>query len=150
MLVDPQMQRHATLPDGHAVVEVALVAPWIFFLFVATLDFGFYAYWLMAITNASRTAALAAAKNGASQALACNEVLNEMRGVLGWQAASVACNAPPLTVAVSALDDSTTPLSADASPSVLVSVTWQTTPLIPVPGIVQQFTIRRDAEMRRE
>ena len=137
---------------GHAVVEVALIAPWIFFLFIATLDFGFYIYWLMAVTNASRTAALHASINGVSQATACNEVLNEMRGVLGWEAANAAatCNAPPLTVTVTPLDSTTTPLSADASSSVVVSVQWETVPMIWVPGIDNQFTIRRDSEMRRQ
>lgn len=137
---------------GHAVMEFALVAPWIFFVFIGVLDFGFYAYWLMSVTNASRTAALVASLNGASQGVACNEVLNEMRGVLGWKAADTAgsCNGAPLTVTVTPLDNASNPLSADGSASILVSVTWQTEPLLPVPGILQQFTIRRDAEMRRQ
>ena len=133
-------------------MEVALIAPWIFFLFVATLDFGFYAYWLMAVTNASRSAALEASRSGISQSAACNRVINEMRGVLGWQVAdaSGACASPPLTVTVAMLDDTTTPTSADLNRSVLASVTWETVPVIPVPGIVNQFTIRRDTEMRMQ
>lgn len=142
--------RRTTRSRGHAVLEFALVAPWIFFVFVAVLDFGFYAYWLMAVTNASRTAAHVTSENGSSQSIACNEVLNEMRGVLGWSDAPAGCNASPLVVTVRNLNDSTTPASADGSQSVVVSVTWDTTPLIPVPGIAQQFTIRRDAEMRRK
>jgi len=143
-------RRRTARSHGHAVMEFALMAPWIFFVFVGVLDFGFYAYWLMAVTNASRTAAHVASENGSSQAIACNEVRNELRGVLGWSNAPAGCNASPLVVTVTDLDDSTTPASADGSQSVLVSVTWDTTPLIPVPGIAQQFTIRRDAEMRRK
>lgn len=141
--------KRASKRRGHAVMEFALVAPWIFFAFVGVIDFGFYAYWLMTVTNASRTAAHVASELGSAQAQACNEVLNEMRGVIGWAGASTTCDASPLIVTVTPLDETTTPASADASQSVLVSVTWETTPLIPVPGILQGFTIRRDAEMRR-
>lgn len=150
MLRLPSIRRSAPSRKGHAVMEFALIAPWIFFVFVGVIDFGFYAYWLMAVTNASRVAAHLAAENGSSQSIACNEVRNELRGVLGWTSAPAACNASPLIVTVTELDSTTTPQSADASPSVLVSVTWDATPLIPVPGIAQTFTIRRDAEMRRK
>lgn len=39
---------------GHAVIEVALLSPWIFFLFVGTLDMGFYTHALIATQNAAR------------------------------------------------------------------------------------------------
>jgi Flp pilus assembly protein TadG len=131
-------------------MEVALIAPWIFFVFVATLDFGFYSYWMQAVANASRAAALSASSNGLNQTAACKQVLNEMRGVMGWDAANTAgsCAAAPLTVTLTELDSTTTPTSADGNSSVLVTVIWQTSPLIPVPGIVNQFTLQRDTEMR--
>ena len=43
---------------GNAVIEVALMAPWIFFLFVGVLDFGFYAYSFISVENAARAAVL--------------------------------------------------------------------------------------------
>jgi Flp pilus assembly protein TadG len=132
---------------GHAVTEVALLSPWLFFLFVATLDFGFYSYWLVAATNAARTAALSAAKNGLDAAVACNQVRNELRGVLGYETATN-CNGAPLTVTVEALDDATSIISADTRDSIKVAVMYETKPLIPVPGIVDKFTIRREVEMR--
>ena len=106
----------------------------------------------MASANASRAAAVSAQRNGISQTAACNQVLNEMRGVMGWSVANTAgsCAASPLIVTVTPLDGTTTPTSADGKPSVLVSVTWTTVPLIPVPGIVNQFTLQRDTEMRRQ
>ena len=153
---------------GHAVMEVALIAPWIFFLFVATLDFGFYSYWIQAVANASRAAAVAAhdgvpdpanyANNSDPDAfsnaldqrreIACRQVQNELRGVMGFDAVSGFCTAAPLTVNLQRLDSTTSPVSADGNPSVLVTVTWQTAPLIPVPGILNQFTLRRDTELR--
>ena len=40
--------------SGNSVVEVALMAPWIFFLFVGVFDFGFYAYAGICMENAAR------------------------------------------------------------------------------------------------
>jgi Flp pilus assembly protein TadG len=132
-------------------MEFALVAPWIFFVFVGVLDFGFYAYWLMAVTNASRSAALATYQNGPSQPIACRQAINELRGVLGWQDVDgSACGSAPLTVTVRELTDSSTPPSADGARSFVVSVVWESKPLIPVPGIANQITIRRDTEVRAQ
>ncbi len=39
---------------GGSLVEVALLAPWIFFLFVGIFDFGFYAYAAICTQNAAR------------------------------------------------------------------------------------------------
>ncbi len=143
---------------GHAVMEVALIAPWIFFVFVATLNFGFYSYWMQAVANASRSAALAAQRRGVNAAEACTHVQNEMRGVLGFDGVTLGdCTSAtsPIKVCVVALGSApvpacgvTWPVSADTKDSVLVSVTWETAPLIPVPGIVTDLTLRQDTEMR--
>src|SRR6476646_3701085 len=44
--------------SGHAVVETALMAPWLFLFFIAIFDFGFYAYAGIVTANAARVAAL--------------------------------------------------------------------------------------------
>ena len=43
--------------SGSSIVEVALLSPWIFFLFVGIFDFGFYAYAAICTQNAARAAA---------------------------------------------------------------------------------------------
>ena len=42
--------------SGSAMVEVALLAPWIFFLFVGVFDMGFYSYMAICVENAARAA----------------------------------------------------------------------------------------------
>ena len=51
-----------TRERGHAVVEIALMAPRIFFLFVGIYDVGVYSYAAICTQNAARAAALAAAQ----------------------------------------------------------------------------------------
>lgn len=70
------------------------MVPWILFLFVGILDFGFYAYAAIATENAARAAAIQIAdnqytfssSNGApntaiAQTIACRAALQEMRGL---------------------------------------------------------------------
>jgi hypothetical protein len=47
---------HKRRDRGHAVVEISLLAPWILFLFVGTLDLGFYSYALICTQKAARVA----------------------------------------------------------------------------------------------
>src|SRR5438128_767679 len=53
----PEVRHRRRRQDGHAVIEIALLAPWIFFLFAGTLDMGFYLSALIATQNAARVAA---------------------------------------------------------------------------------------------
>src|SRR5947207_14797502 len=54
----PRFNRGPWKERGHAVIEVSLMAPWIFFLFMGTLDFGFYSYAIIATQNAARVAVM--------------------------------------------------------------------------------------------
>ena len=63
------------------MIEVTLMAPWIFFLFVGVLDFGFYAYAFISTENAARAAVLLTSKSqiaATDQVDACAIVLSEM------------------------------------------------------------------------
>jgi Flp pilus assembly protein TadG len=42
---------------GHAMLEAALLLPWVLFLFVGAFDLGFYNYALISTQNAARVAA---------------------------------------------------------------------------------------------
>jgi Flp pilus assembly protein TadG len=129
---------------GHAVVEAALLSPWLLLLFAAVFDFGFYAYSLIAVQNAARVAALATASSPAARtvSVACPYVLQELQRMPNASALPAGCNAPPLTVSVTAFTD------AEGKAASRVTVTYQTVQLIPLPWLPGRLTINRSAEMR--
>jgi Flp pilus assembly protein TadG len=140
---------------GNAVVEVALMLPWILFLFVGIFDFGFYSYSAIATQNAARAVALAAATANSTDT-DCNVALGELHGLLGLPAV---CTALPLTVTTTTLTSATTPKCADCdaticpSPcvakSILATVTYRTVQFAPIPGVLAgQVTLTRTAEVR--
>jgi Flp pilus assembly protein TadG len=134
---------------GNAIVETALMMPWIFFLFLLIVDFGFYGYAAIVTQNAARVAALATARYDSvagNQTYACLYAKPEMRFLPNYtQFSSGTCSALPLTITatrVTAADDATKFASR-------VSVTYQTVPMIPIPGLMTgQLTITRTAEVR--
>ncbi len=140
--------------SGHAVIELSLMMPWLFFLFVGALDFGFYSYSLIAVQNAARVAAL---KTGAvydnyTQALSnpsvvesrvCLEVRDELLKMPNFASLPANCSGFPLAVSVQAFQD------ASGKPALRVSVGYDTVPLIPIPGLVRkQLRITRVANVR--
>ena len=175
---------------GSAMVEVALMAPWIFFLFVGVFDFGFYAYSMIALENAARSAAIQTAAgdsslliSGTSNPVACVAAWNELSALANVYSATAPtdCTGLPSTITVvtetlcgstahatipvcpngsatspscSDCDGTTwtgkTPgVAVTSAASSRVTVTYQTVPLIPIPGILPgQLTITRIAEAR--
>ena len=127
------------------------MAPWILFLMMGVFDFGFYAYAAIATANAARVAALYTSSSPGAAAHtqgACDLVKQEMSSMLNFNQISADCSALPLRVTAIALDATTTPASADGQPSSRVSVTYQTIPLFPIPGLMGQWTLTRAVEMR--
>jgi Flp pilus assembly protein TadG len=146
---------------GSAVVEAALMMPWLAFLFVGVLDFGFYSYAAICTQNAARAAAMLTSHDTKSQtaALACQAALGELQILPNMSGVST-CTALPTIVAIKKLcaSGSADP-TCNGSPcadcdqdrfaqSVQVSVTYQTIPLVPIPGLTGQVTLTRIAEMR--
>jgi Flp pilus assembly protein TadG len=130
--------------SGHAVLEVALLAPWIFFLFVGALDVGFYAHALVATQNAARTAAEYTSKgtNTASAAdVACSYALYELKAMSNVRSLSN-CNSAPLIVTATAVT------GVDGAPASSVSVTYQSNLMIPIPGLMRQLAVTRTVQMR--
>ena len=151
---------------GGAIVEVALMAPWIFFLFVGVFDFGFYAYGIICTQNAARAAATQTAMSAGSQSdtIACDAAWNEMRGLPNVALISKNCGALPVKVTRKTLcSDSTkvrpstivcdttdvsgkqNAICADCgaitdptlrAASSQVAVQYQSIPLVPIPGIL--------------
>jgi Flp pilus assembly protein TadG len=130
-------------------VEVALLAPWIFFLFVGVLNFGFYAYALISIENAARAAATYTASNPVladNTDSACRYALAELSGLPNTRTLT-SCNALP--VQVTAEKGQCPSLDADSLCST-VSVTYQTIRMIPIPGLAGQMTITRFVQLRAD
>ncbi|MBK5294215.1 MAG: pilus assembly protein [Acidobacteriia bacterium] len=140
---------------GHAVIEVALMAPWIFFLFMGVFDFGFYAYAMVSVTNAARSAALYTSSGGAGSGLAlkanfaCVYVLEELRMMpnVGSSTSCVCsgtnCTAGPISL------DTTAPNGPDGAPAAQVSVTYTSPQLFPIPGMTGLLTLTRTAVMKQ-
>jgi len=128
-------------------MEMALLAPWVVFLFIGAFDWGFYAYSLISIENATRTAAgYIAAQNDTTQittANACSAVLPELSSLPNIGTAMTTCTSAPLIVSASQIT------SVDGQPAVQVNLTYTTPQLIPIPGLLAgQFTITRVVKMR--
>lgn len=126
------------------------MAPWIFFLFVGVLDFGFYSYAVISVENAARVAALRIAMDpdsAADAALARRYVCAEMAHMpnSSYNPSGSTCNATYIQVTTAAQPFA----GVDGLPAVEVAVTYTTIPLIPIPGLVQnQLTITRVVQTR--
>jgi hypothetical protein len=136
---------HKKRERGNAVIEVTFLAPWLFFLFVGVLDLGFYYYAAIATENAARIAAQYGATSPASasdNAGACNFALQEVLSLPRINS-SMNCQSLPFVVSV-------TPVTGpDGTPAASASVTYQSMPMIPIPGLLQgTMTLTRTAEMK--
>jgi Flp pilus assembly protein TadG len=131
---------------GGAMLELALLAPWIFFLFAGALDCGYYAYALISVESAARVAALYAstsASTATDTSTACTYALQQLRGLPNVGAAITSCSANPVTVNAQVQNGS------DGTAAALVSVTYQSLPLVPIPGLLQgSFAWTRSVKMR--
>ncbi len=140
----PKFKHGRWREHGHAVIEVSLMAPWIFFLFVGTLDLGFYSYAVIATQNAARVATMQTSANPTSatdNTLACNFALSELN-VLPNTRTLTTCGALPVIV------NATTFVDADGATAARVDVTYQTINMIPIPGLTGRLQITRNAQMR--
>lgn len=136
---------------GGAVVEVALLMPWIVFLFVGILDAGFYSYAMVVTENAARVSAMQSSISRAASTdslSACVIALQEMSslpnatGLTTCSSGSVSA-ASPISVVASSVDHGGGDVAAR------VTVMYLTVPLIPIPGILSgQMTVTRSAEVR--
>jgi hypothetical protein len=130
---------------GSSVIEASLLAPWMLFLLVGVLDLGFYSYAAIATENAARIAAQYSAASSATagdSAGACTYALQEANSLPGITS-GMNCQSLPFVVTV-------TPVAGpDGTPASIASVTYQTIPMIPIPGLLQgTLTLTRTAEMK--
>ncbi len=151
---------------GSAIVEAALMAPWIFLLFIGILDSGFYFHAAMATQNAARAVAIQTAGGAATNA--CQAAKNEM-GILTNVVNMGACaasqggvsNTAPIWVCTGILTNTSASvcgqpaaICADcglnsSATSIEAVVTYLSVPLVPIPGILPvQLQLTRIAEAR--
>lgn len=139
-----QSRRRRCLKSGHAVIELTLLTPWIFFLFMGAFDMGMFSYALISAQNAARAGATYTSRHSSTaddSAGACYYALQELKGLSNVRNLSK-CDAAPLHVTASAIN------GADGTPASEVSVKYQTDKLIPIPGLSGQFTFTRTVKMK--
>ncbi len=129
---------------GASIIELVLIAPWMFMLFIGALDWGFYASALISVQAAARSAALYTSGGtsvAADSTTACTIVLNEIQKLPNIGTSTTTCGTNPVVTASSI----TGPDGAAASK---VSVQYQSISLIPLPWLAKQFTVTRNVTMR--
>lgn len=131
---------------GHSMVEMALLLPWYFFIFVGAFDWGYYAYALISVQSAARVAALYTSSQpglaGSSKA-ACTYALEELRRAPAVAANLATCAAEPVVVTAQQVE------GPDGEAASRVTVSYRTPQLIPIPGLLPgRVTITRTVEMR--
>lgn len=149
------MQYRERRKSGHAVIEVALMSPWILLLFLAIFDFGYFMYAGTSVANAARAAALEMAQQDSTrndQVLACSVAKEELKSLpnIGPGFAGT-CNASPLVVTITnnhpALDDAADGTTGDDY-GARVRVTYTSIQLFPLPWMMGRMTLSRQADVR--
>lgn len=146
------------------MVEAALMMPWIAFLFVGVLDFGFYAYAAICTQNAARAVAMSQATGGLADV--CTVARGEMQDLSNMNGVTTCATYPataaPLSVCVATITSTgAVPSNCSAATScadcaldatatsIQATVEYQTPPLVPIPGVLMgQMTLTRTAEVR--
>lgn len=156
------------------MVEMALMLPWLVFLFVGILDIGFYSYAAICTQNAARTVALQLSqiKPGTDtladlNAAACQPALGELNGlpnmarITSCAAQGAASASDPVAVWVLQLSCTSSPECADCNSTVCALtappppqsiqawVTYLGPQMVPIPGVLTgKLALTRSAEIR--
>jgi Flp pilus assembly protein TadG len=131
---------------GGSLIELVLIAPWIFFLFIGALDWGFYASALVSLQAGLRSAGLYTATSPATaddQATACTLILGELQKLPNVGSGLTTCGATPVVVTAAKIT------GPDGAVATKVTLTYSSISLVPIPGLLaKQFTVTRDVTMR--
>lgn len=132
---------------GSALVELTLLLPWFLFLFIGTIDMGFYGYALVSLQSATRVAALYTSSSSATStdaAMACFYAVEELKSNINMASISTCGGASPVNVTATQITS-----GPDGTPAAQVVVTYTTAPLFAVPGVLSgQITVSRIVQMR--
>src|SRR5437868_1894819 len=124
---------------GAAMMELALLSPWIIFLFIGALDWGVYSYSLITLETATRAAATYAASSSSyylNTTTICGILTSELSSLGNMNNVTTCTGGSPVSFT------STSITGPDNNGAIQVSVTYATPPLIPIPALLaKQFTI---------
>jgi Flp pilus assembly protein TadG len=126
------------------MVELALLSPWIIFLFIGAFDCGFYAYSLVTLEAAARSAAVwnSTHSTPTDADKACEIVRKEMQSLVNMGGVTT-CGGSPVSVTATQV------AGPDNQNAAQVAVTYLTPQLVPIPGfLAHQFTITRVVTMK--
>jgi Flp pilus assembly protein TadG len=128
------------------MLEMALLAPWVFFLFIGAFDWGFYSYALITTESAARVVAeytstsTATASDGTT---ACSLALGVMGKLANVGTGTTTCAGAPVKVTVAS------GTATDGTTAAVVSITYSSQSLIPIPGLLtNQLLVTRMVKMR--
>ena len=127
------------------MMELAFLSPWILFLFIGCLDWGFYAYSLITLESAARTAATWNSNHSSPNdaATACTIVTTEMQSLINMNSVTTCGGSSPVSVSATQVT------GPDNDNAAQVSVTYTTPAMIPIPGLLaKQFQITRVVTMK--
>jgi len=121
---------------GAAIVELALLSPFLLFLFVIVVDFGRVFYYSQTVQNAARAGALYLSDDVSKASSPYADVTAAAR-------ADATNLSPAPTVSSSTGND------ANGNPYVRVTVTWTFNPVMHLPGLPASLNISRTVQMRK-
>jgi Flp pilus assembly protein TadG len=134
---------------GVAAVELALLAPVLIFMLVATFDIGMGLYRKMQVQNAAQAGAQYAISHGFSSSLASTVTgATTFSGISASPAPIKFCGCPTSTGVTVA--DCSSPCSGGMSPGTYVTVSSQGVynTILPYPMVPQSFTITAQSTVR--
>jgi hypothetical protein len=130
---------------GAATMELALLSPWVIFLFIGALNWGFYAVSLITLENATRVAAVYYADGNSDNDKICEVLRYEMASLSNMQGVTTCGGSSPVSFTPTVRDP-----GPDGMPAVVMSVAYTTPQVIPIPGLLAgKFTITRTVTMRK-
>jgi len=127
--------------------------PWLIFLFVGALDWGFYAYSLIGTESAARIGALytsTASSTVSDAATACTYALDQLRKMPNVGETITTCASGTAVSQTSPVGVSASAITGpDGAAAAQLAVTYMTPSLIPIPGLLpKQMTITRTFQMK--
>jgi Flp pilus assembly protein TadG len=137
---------------GNSIIEFSLMTPWLIFLFIGAMDWGFYAYSLIATEAAARIGCLYASSSATTAtdtASACTYALGQLRRMPNVGATMTTCASGSAVSASSPVGVSAASITGpDGNPAAQVSVTYLTPVFVPSGSLPRQVTITRTIQMR--
>jgi Flp pilus assembly protein TadG len=140
---------------GGSALEMAMVLPWIVFLYIGAFDWGYYAHALISTENAARIVGNWASYNTVNATStgtdACTLAVEELRIVPNISATQTCGPTQVVNVSTALVGPGQTDTNSayGGDYAATVSVTYTTLQLIPIPGLLKnQATFYRTVRMR--